>query len=563
VRRSSAILALLLVGTALGVLAARRIGPLQPPPLRGLWEGSLAAGVFGAGSYVFGTIALFVLVGLLAVSVLRGGAVGPVRALAAEALALAVAAAVLLRPGRRWHLVDGLTLSLAAAGATLGVLAAVIWPRGPRARRRFTATVAAAVGAGIAAVCGLVYASLEPRALVPRVEEITSSEKRRLYQRVRNANPRTIRDGRTKTLRLSGRDLDALASWAQTITGREWPTAVDLGNGTVRVSSSLPVVVGGTSRFFNAALDARPALDAGRLSLKFEALRLGRLRVPRPMLAAVSPLVSAAVRHDERIAPFLAATRAVDVMPSAVSVTYGRLEAPPEYLVEVLGRGLTGEIDPDAVRAHVRHLLEDSRRIPPGDRAASDALRSALVFARDRSREGGPAVENKAGLLALGVLLGHSHLQTVVGPVVEPQEWRALGPALRRPRLRGRSDWTRHFFLSAALAALSVEAVSDAAGLFKEELDADGGSGFSFADLLADRAGTCFALAATRDDHSARQLQDRLADGATLEEFFPHPAGLPEGVTDADLTRTYGGVGGPGYRQLADAIESRLPWCPR
>jgi hypothetical protein len=325
----------------------------------------------------------------------------------------------------------------------------------------------------------------------------------------------------------------------------------------------VPLPSGHARRFLNASVEARPAVAGGRLSLRLEALRVGRLDLPRPLLAALSPLLSAAVRHDERLGPFLAATRGLDVQPAALSVTYGRVDAPPEYVADVLGKGLTGEIDPEAVRAHVRHLVTDSRRMAPGEGAASEALRSVFAFARERADEGGAVLENKAGLLALGVLLGHSRLQTVVGPVVEPREWRAIGPALRRPRLRGRPDWTRHFFLSAALTALSVESVSDAAGLFKEELDADGGSGFSFADLLADRAGTCFALAATRDEAAARAVQERLASGATVEEFFPPAAGLPEGLTDAALARDYGGVGGAGYRQVADAIESRLPWCPR
>ena len=67
-----------------------------------------------------------------------------------------------------------------------------------------------------------------------------------------------------------------------------------------------------------------------------------------------------------------------------------------------------------------------------------------------------------------------------------------------------------------------------------------GGSGFSFADLLADRAGTDFALAATRDEPTAD---------------------LPEGVPDAQLQSDYGGVGGRRYKQVVDEIERRLAGC--
>jgi len=104
--------------------------------------------------------------------------------------------------------------------------------------------------------------------------------------------------------------------------------------------------------------------------------------------------------------------------------------------------------------------------------------------------------------------------------------------------------------------------VSDAAGLLKEELDADiGGSGFSFADLLADRAGTTFADWATRDEATARAMQDRLASGFRVEEFFPPAADLPEGIPDAELQSRYGGVGGEDYRHLIEEIERRIAAC--
>jgi hypothetical protein len=128
--------------------------------------------------------------------------------------------------------------------------------------------------------------------------------------------------------------------------------------------------------------------------------------------------------------------------------------------------------------------------------------------------------------------------------------------------LRGRSDWTKHFCVSAAIAVLSNKTMSDAAGLLKEELDADiGGSGFSFADLLADRAGTTFAIRATRDEAAARAIQDRLAGGFRVEEFFPPAADLPEGIPDAELQSYYGGVSGEVYRRLIEEIERRIAAC--
>lgn len=79
-------------------------------------------------------------------------------------------------------------------------------------------------------------------------------------------------------------------------------------------------------------------------------------------------------------------------------------------------------------------------------------------------------------------------------------------------RCVGRKDWSRHFWVSAGLTVLSDGDRTMAVGLIKEIMDATpGGSGFSFADLAADRAGNLFALAAIRDEESARAMQQRFS----------------------------------------------------
>ena len=120
--------------------------------------------------------------------------------------------------------------------------------------------------------------------------------------------------------------------------------------------------------------------------------------------------------------------------------------------------------------------------------------------------------------------------------------------------------------MSGALTVVSAVAPSDAAGLLKEELDADGGSGFSFGDLLADRAGTTFASVATRDEASAAAIQARLAGGFRVDDFFPPADGLPEGIPDAELQSRYGGRGWaalPPHRRGDRAARRRLRRLPR
>ena len=158
------------------------------------------------------------------------------------------------------------------------------------------------------------------------------------------------------------------------------------------------------------------------------------------------------------------------------------------------------------------------------------------------------------------MLLGHSRVEQLVGPVMDLEQRRA-GKPFEGATLRERQDWTQHFFVSASISVLSSHGIGDGVGIFKEELDSDGGSGFSFGDLLADRAGVTFAMAATRDDASARAIQDRLAHGFRVDDFMPAGADLPENMQQAEFRSRFGGVGGAEYRRVAGEIERRIAGC--
>jgi hypothetical protein len=215
-----------------------------------------------------------------------------------------------------------------------------------------------------------------------------------------------------------------------------------------------------------------------------------------------------------------------------------------------------------AIRAQIRHMAESAAQLPPGDARVGACLESAFAYAQYRSSDGGPVIQNTGAVLALGILLGHPSLENFIGPIAGDRMVLRTRHALGDVTLRGRSDWAKHFFLSAGLALLSNETLSDAAGVLKEELDAEaGGSGFSFADLLADRSGTTFALMATRSEKSATALQQRLATGFEIDAFFPQAADLPEGIPDSELQSSYGGVGGREYNRIAAEIERRVKNC--
>jgi hypothetical protein len=216
-----------------------------------------------------------------------------------------------------------------------------------------------------------------------------------------------------------------------------------------------------------------------------------------------------------------------------------------------------------ATEAHLARLVAAGPSLPIGEARFGALLQSAFAPLPDGATREQAVQHNRAAILALGIALGHERLARFVGLDPKGGSVRA-GIALRTgTTLRGREDWARHYCLSAALAVVESPFMSDAGGLLKEELDALArGSGFSFGDLAADRAGVRFAQAATASESVAQEMQRRLQRGFAVDDFFPDAADLPENLTTEQFRAIYDGVGSQRYRQVAGDIEARLDRCP-
>lgn len=493
----------------------------------------------------------FVPLGVLTALVAAG------RTLRALAAALATATVALAVHLRAWP--GPVDLALPWLGAALGVAAVWLWRAPSRSRRRtlwWTAGLAAATGA-LAVTAGLL--ALEPAPLGFEPSPVTSDDKRRVYRLLKGKNPRKVPEGETVTLALDARDLDLLFAWGlPLVLGPEAKGRVDLApseDATVRCS--LPVrALGDGTTFLNVEAGARVRVENGTLDVAEPRLRVGRLAVPDALLRVLTPALRALVVGERRLRPLLASVRALRVDRDRVTATYARMDLPPGLLAETLWGEDSSPALRDAVRACALRLLA-APDAGDGDARFGAMLRGAFAWAAEGDD---PVARNRAALLALGILRGHTKLERFTGPVLEPADW-DRAPRLGVPTLRGRDDWVKHFLVSAALTVISAEKPSDAAGLLKEELDADGGSGFSFADLAADRSGTTFAAVATRDDASARAIQERLGRGFVVDDYFPPAADLPEGIPDAELKAKYGGVGGALYLRTAEEVERRVAGC--
>jgi hypothetical protein len=175
----------------------------------------------------------------------------------------------------------------------------------------------------------------------------------------------------------------------------------------------------------------------------------------------------------------------------------------------------------------------------------------------ERSAGNDVSVENRAAILVLAFYVKGTGLAAIAPTAAQ---WPK--PARRTVTLAGRDDFPKHFLISAAIAAEAGSPLADAVGLYKEVDDSRGGSGFSFNDIGADRAGTRFGEIASQSPERARKLAQALASGVQEDDFMPDVADLPEFLPEAEFKRRYGGIGGPGYKNVMATIEARVASRP-
>ncbi len=459
--------------------------------------------------------------------------------------------------------VDTIGLVLPLLGCLMGIWIGVTWRRGRKARVWLLPKIALAAFVFIVCIGGVLWLSVEATPLPFDAARVTSEEKRRLVHLIRSKSPKSLIEGQSQTLKLTEHDIDVLLSWGLSLGSPNRKAKVSFGPESASLLGSIGLPLGSKKiRYLNLTVVGNMKMEGGSLRLDMERFRLGATETPKWLLKMVSPMAVSIINRARIFRPFLNATQEVVIEPDLFSVTYGYLDLPPRFREDLFGsEGMNEEILV-STRVQIENLLALVSLSPDVRPEFATCVETVFTFARDRSVTRDPVAENRAGIFALGMLLGHPRVEEFLGAVHAGRGHYAARRQLSRVDLRGRFDWTKHFWVSAAIAILSDEVVSNAAGVLKEELDSGkGGSGFSFSDLLADQAGTTFAMRAIRDEAAARAMQNRLAGGFRIDDFFPPAADLPEDIADAELQSRYGGVGGAGYNLIIEEIEERIAAC--
>ena len=222
-------------------------------------------------------------------------------------------------------------------------------------------------------------------------------------------------------------------------------------------------------------------------------------------------------------------------------------------LASALGPSQTAE--PELVKAYIDHILAT----PQTNKSLSIFIGQVFAKAQIASLDGAdPVEENRAALWALAIVFGSERF-AILSDIDIPID--ANNRAVTT--LNGRGDLSLHFLYSAMLEQVGKENIGLSIGELKELLDSnEGGSGYSFADLAADKAGIAFSKFVTSNNVSAIYAQDMLAYQAKEELFLPATHDLPEGFRGEEFDKIIGYVGSSVYREIESRIDKRILSLP-
>jgi hypothetical protein len=214
-------------------------------------------------------------------------------------------------------------------------------------------------------------------------------------------------------------------------------------------------------------------------------------------------------------------------------------------------------LDQSAAAADIEFYLQQLKQLQrqhKRERRLAFFAHELLLIATNRADNSDLETEYKNALWALAVAFASKRFIYYANPDVKLHQVPNMPPML----LNGRRDLTLHFLYSAVLQMLGNTQLSQQIGNLKEIMDADrdnGGSGFSFVDLAADRAGTHFA------EHLASVTPQQLSqfNSLTFEQaIMPPTRDLPEGLTEQQVQQQLGGYNGVGFKQLEQEITRRI-----
>lgn len=428
-------------------------------------------------------------------------------------------------------------------------------------RIRYVLTALLSVLALTVALLVLGAFSLQPA--VPHPGQLSNADIRDIEQLIVDNSPSRFADSGERELALNAEELNLLAAFvlANIPQMQEISTRFELNQDSGVATASIPRHLGPLTLYLN--LHAQFAQDQGRARLI--SLHAGHIPVPRRIIRGAENLAGDRLEAASDASQELAKLRH---SVNATALVDGQLHLSLQWQPEVLSQ----------VRAQAQRVLlseEDRQRLLSYYTEISDIARSAAQRGRtvslqsfvprlfdraaQRSENGSAVAENRSLLQALSLYVNNLSITDLLDDMPADEVW---SPPPMLVTLYWRHDLGLHFVTAAAIAASAGVGIAEVLANSKEVYDARHRTGFSFSDMTANIAGMTLGEMATRDEDSARLVQQRLQEAEAERYYMPEPDTEDDGLSEEAFVEHYQDRNSARYLARLENIETLVSALP-
>ena len=414
--------------------------------------------------------------------------------------------------------------------------------------------------AGCGGVLFLASGAVDEQPTVRPHHELSFDNVKRVKQLVRQHAPRYMRFRQVRRVRISQKDLNLLLDYglSQGLDTDRAAADIALSPALVSLTASLRIPPTPMGEYLNLELGI--GIGKNRPDIAF--VRAGDLKIPGGLIRPLIPVVGRRILDGETlglIEETLNGIRSVSVSGNTLNLVY---DWNPDALAALSENGKSRLLP----LAHQERLVDYTNQItrvlavlnPNGPRPLSLARVLRPLFLYASSQPGAPATENTALLQALALYCLGKDPAHLVGTDLKTK----IAPRRRAGfTLLGRRDLAKHFLVSAGLGVSAGSRLSHFAGLAKEVDDAGRGSGFSFADLAADKAGVRMGELAAGSPGQAARLQQAMSRLDGEADFMPGIGRLPEGIPEGEFKKRFRDLDSETYGLIEGEIRQRIDRC--
>ena len=405
------------------------------------------------------------------------------------------------------------------------------------------------------------FSAMEDTPLVARHQRLTVDNVQRVKTLINTNKPANMNRKQVRKTTLSENDLNLLLNYG-VLHGLGYDrlfTRIELPENRIHVSVSLEFPANPAGRYLNAFV----SLKNSGPRLNIDHLKAGRMIIPGRFMNPVIKVMNHLLLNVDLykgLNQHVHAVKDISVTKGYLNLVYEWDPAALDLIHEKGKQFLLSKEHQEKLVLYYNQLVRTIR--PYKNRKVSLALvlKPMGIFSGQQSKiSGDPILENTALFQVLSLYSVRRGIKDLVHEDIQKQMEDTVPVSFT---LFNRTDLPKHFLISAGLAVSAGSKLSSFIGIAKEVEDSGKGSGFSFADLAADKAGVRMGGLATGSLDQAILFGQRLSEINLETDFMPVIDGLPEGIRKLEFRKKYTDLDSDSYAMVNDEIDKRINDCP-